>query len=195
MLSSVSYSADCSNESVNRLAVIGNSVKRKLPLLANSSSLGERLLQAFGTDDKDKIAKILGFASKQSVYKVISGERELDFERLTIFRNYTKHSIDWLLTGEEAPEPKRDEDVLIQRVRDIVREELRAATVVAEAEEIGGEVGPIEPAVQILAPVVARIEPGPPSVDEREGIRRSLVSEEAIEEIAKRVKPRKRRTG
>ncbi len=68
--------------------------------MANNSDFGSRLIEAFGTDDKEFIAKILGFASKQSVYKIISGEREMDFERLIKFRDYTKHSIDWLLTGE-----------------------------------------------------------------------------------------------
>lgn len=71
-----------------------------LYVVAKSNSIGERLLEAFETDDKEFIAQKLGFTSKQAVYKVLSGERELDFEKLQRFRNYTKCSIDWLLTGE-----------------------------------------------------------------------------------------------
>jgi hypothetical protein len=92
-----------------------------------------------------------------------------------------------LITGDEAPVATPDEDVLIQRVRDIVREELRAATVIAAEEEVGGEVGPIEPAVQILAPVVARIEPGRPHGE--------TVTQEQIVEMEKRLRPRKRKAG
>jgi hypothetical protein len=99
--------------------------------LAKQNLIGKRLVEAFGTDDKAFIAEKLGFSTVQAVYKVISGERELDFEKLQNFRNYTKRSIDWLLTGAEptAFEAERPtEDALIQRVREIVREELSAAS-------------------------------------------------------------------
>jgi transcriptional regulator with XRE-family HTH domain len=69
--------------------------------LAKENYIGKRLIEAFGTDDKAFIAEKLGFSSVQAVYKVINGERELDFEKLQNFRNYTKRSIDWLLTGTD----------------------------------------------------------------------------------------------
>lgn len=66
--------------------------------------LGERLLSSFademGVSDKKIIAEKLGFQSEQSIYKIIKGERELNFDALQKFQNYTKRSIDWLLTGE-----------------------------------------------------------------------------------------------
>jgi len=74
--------------------------------LVRKFSIGERLIEAFGTSDKAFIAEKLGFASIQAVYKVINGERELDFERLRRFRDYTNRSIDWLLTGEEPAPPR-----------------------------------------------------------------------------------------
>ena len=57
-------------------------------------------MEAFGTNDKNIIAEKLGFSSVQAVYKIVRGERELDFEKLQKFRDYTNCSIDWLLTGE-----------------------------------------------------------------------------------------------
>lgn len=61
-------------------------------------------MEAFETTDKEIIAKSLGFETKRAIYKVINGERELDFQKLLNFRERTKCSIDWLLTGEG---PKR----------------------------------------------------------------------------------------
>lgn len=69
------------------------------------------MIEAFGTDDKAKLAEILGFKTVQGVYKVLYGESELDFQKLLRFRNYTKHSIDWLLTGEGSPTEKREFDL------------------------------------------------------------------------------------
>ena len=67
-------------------------------------TVGERLIEAYkeslGTEDKKIIAKYLGFETDKAVYKVINGERELNFDALIKFRNSTKRSIDWLLTGE-----------------------------------------------------------------------------------------------
>ncbi|QQS33516.1 MAG: hypothetical protein IPM50_02730 [Acidobacteriota bacterium] len=68
--------------------------------MERKNSIGERLLQAFGTNDKEFIAKTLGFSSVQGVYKVLNGSRELDYAKLAKYRDYTKCSIDWLLTGE-----------------------------------------------------------------------------------------------
>lgn len=101
MLFSVSYSADRSTESNVTLSESDNSVKRKLSGLKKISDIGRRLVEACKTDDKTKLAEILGFHTVQGVYKVLNGSSELDFEKLQKFRDYTKCSIDWLLTGEE----------------------------------------------------------------------------------------------
>lgn len=68
--------------------------------MEKAKTFGDRLIEAFETDDKAFIAEKLGFSSVQGVYKVLNGQRELDFEKLQRFRDYTKCSIDWLLTGE-----------------------------------------------------------------------------------------------
>lgn len=95
--------------------------------------LGERLLASFAEEisisDKKVIAEKLGFKSEQSVYKVINGNRELSFDALQKFQTYTKRSIDWLLTGEGEKYLKPNvevnfDDLLDQRIRTIVREEL-----------------------------------------------------------------------
>jgi transcriptional regulator with XRE-family HTH domain len=116
-----------------RLNETYNSVKHKLPVLAKKDGIGERLIEAFGTDDKALIAEKLGFSTVQAVYKVISGERQLDFEKLQNFRAYTKRSIDWLLTGEEERQPEHTEEtsfdeMLKHAIREIVQEEFRNGT-------------------------------------------------------------------
>jgi hypothetical protein len=123
-----------SNETIGRLYESDISVKVILPVLENSKSVGKRLVEAFGTDDKEYIAKILGFKTVGGLYKVLSGERELDFEKLQRFRNHTKRTIDWLLTGvDEPPAPREtpipDESPIELRIRQIVRDELAAAMV------------------------------------------------------------------
>lgn len=99
------------------------------------------MIEAFGTDDKAVIAEKLGFSSVQAVYKVINGERELDFEKLQNFRKYTKRSIDWLLTGieetpAELPQPVH-EDIFTSRIREIVRDEIREAMAAVPVQELG----------------------------------------------------------
>lgn len=112
---------------MQRLNETVNPVKRKLSILAKKTSIGERLLEAFGTDDKAFIAEKLGFETVQAVYKVLKGERELDFERLQKFKLYTKRSIDWLLTGVEDPSPREQinfESSIDRYLRQIVRDEI-----------------------------------------------------------------------
>ena len=117
-----------SNETKPKLYETYKPVKRILSVLAKESLIGKRLIEAFGTDDKAFIAEKLGFSSVQAVYKVLNGDRELDFEKLQNFRNYTKRSIDWLLTGqEELPVKDPDESPIELRIRQIVRDELAAA--------------------------------------------------------------------
>jgi plasmid maintenance system antidote protein VapI len=78
--------------------------QQNLDETASEQTPGGRLSIAFrdslGLEDRKKIAEILGFQTDKAVYKVINGERELSFEALVRFRNSTKRSIDWLLTGE-----------------------------------------------------------------------------------------------
>lgn len=79
--------------------------------MAKIQAIGKRIIEACETDDKAKLAKILGFKTVQGVYKVLYGESELDFDKLVRFKNYTKRSIDWLLTGEDDF-PVREFDVV-----------------------------------------------------------------------------------
>lgn len=100
MLSSSMCSTDSSTESSLRLSDSDIPVKLKMSISDKNLSIGKRLVEAFGTDDKRYIAEKLGFSTVGGLYKVLNGERELDFEKLLKFRNHTKRTIDWLLTGE-----------------------------------------------------------------------------------------------
>jgi transcriptional regulator with XRE-family HTH domain len=69
----------------------------------NSREIGRRLVAAFencGITSKKAISEALGFKSENAVYKVISGERELNFDALIRFAQRTGRSIDWLLKGD-----------------------------------------------------------------------------------------------
>lgn len=85
--------------------------------------VGRRLVDAFketlGIENKEDIAKLLGYKNEQSIYKLLNGTGELPFERLLKFRDSTKRSIDWLLTGEG--EPGGTLDVLNQPHKSIVQ--------------------------------------------------------------------------
>lgn len=73
-------------------------------MAARTTPVGKRLLKAFedkGISSKKVVAKQLGYKSEASVYKVISGERELGFDALRRFVQITGRSIDWLLTEDE----------------------------------------------------------------------------------------------
>jgi hypothetical protein len=66
--------------------------------------------EAFGRAEGAFIAEKLGYKTPQAVYKVIKGRGELGFEHLRKFKEETKRSIDWLLTGEEGPAGKEVEN-------------------------------------------------------------------------------------
>ena len=104
----------------------------------NKETVGDRLLRAFketdGTEDKETIAKILGYESKGAIYKFISGRMELKFSALLKFRDYTKRSIDWLLTGEE-PDPLPPDETLEHAMRKMIRGEVKA--VLLGSSELG----------------------------------------------------------
>lgn len=83
----------------------GQKSQRVLPKKDNTTPIGKRLLAAFkeekGIEDKETIAKILGYDSKGAVYKVITGKMELKYDALVKFKNYTNRTIDWLLTNDD----------------------------------------------------------------------------------------------
>lgn len=128
-----------STETKNRLYETDIRVKGKLPVLENNKSVGKRLVEAFGTDDKEFIAKILGFKTVGGLYKVLSGERELDFVKLRIFRNHTKRTIDWLLTGELDGSSKMPDmnDALLAKLETVANEQAR--TIFSSAEVVSVE--------------------------------------------------------
>jgi transcriptional regulator with XRE-family HTH domain len=86
-------------------------------------------------------------------------------------------NVNWLLTGEGQPLAGRNlpsfEEVLDERIREIVRAEL--ASMASAQDDLGGEVGPIEPADQIAVPHLGTVDGG-----------------EHIEEVRT---PRRRKTG
>jgi transcriptional regulator with XRE-family HTH domain len=92
---------------------------------------GHRLRTAFGSAKRTEIAKILN-VSEAAVKNYLAG-RVPDSEKLLLIAKATNCNLHWLLTGEgdrnaRVPEhPKQQpvkEDPVIQRLREIVREEL-----------------------------------------------------------------------
>ena len=88
---------------------------------------GERLEKAFrdslGVEDKTPIAKIaetvaeiLGFENKKSVYRVFKDKRELSFSALLKFREATKRTIDWLITGEGPERIQEAEETSLEEL-------------------------------------------------------------------------------
>ncbi len=154
------------------------------------NTFGQRFRIAFGNAKNAEIARKMD-VSEAAIKNYVAG-RVPDAEKLLLIKALTNCNLDWLLTGaEQASLPAREpslEDVFDRRMRDIVREEI--ANLRSEISEPEEDVT-IEPAEMILAPVVAHIGPG---VDPKEEIRKSLVSEDGLREMEKRLKPR-RKTG
>ena len=68
-------------------------------------AIGARLLQSLveaGFSSKVAMAEALGFKSQQSIYKLASGQQELDFEALIRFSETTGRSIDYLLRNKDG---------------------------------------------------------------------------------------------
>lgn len=160
-----------------------------------------RLQEAFNGMSLSDISKMLGY-NYSSLWNWTSGRTEMPNEVLAKLARMNV-SVNWLLTGEGHPARKaptltdmldlhireisEDEaqkvvrsDMLVDIVREIVRQELFKGQ---EKDDVGGEVGPITGAEMILAPVVAYIGPG------------STISSDEIDEIEKRLTPRKKKTG
>lgn len=171
------------------------------------STFGQRLKIAFGNANNAQIARKMG-VSDSAVTNYMAG-RVPDIEKLLLIKSLTNCGLDWLLTGEgEAParvvKDPTLEEMFERRVREIVREEMsvsRPGDVMDAVDEMDVS---IEPAEMILAPVVAHIGPGRQKDEgerikdkdqEKEEIRKSLVSDEGIREMEKRLKPKRRKTG
>lgn len=162
-----------------------------------------RLRQAFKGAGNKEIARKLGVTAA-AVSNYFNG-RTPDADKLRLIAELTNCNLHWLLTGDDPPlavsenreqqsvDPLINREVLDKMIREIVRDELR---------DVGGEVGEIQPAEMILAPVVAHIGPGVPvaaagagAVDPKEEVRKMIGADE-IEEIQRRIEPRrKRKTG
>lgn len=83
----------------------------------SATARGLRLLRAFkdgaNITDKREIAEKLGYKSDKVIYKIINGEQEMGFGNLLRFREITKHSIDWLLYGDDWI-PEHDESISVR---------------------------------------------------------------------------------
>lgn len=145
-------------------------------------------MSAFGYVPKSEIASKLGVANS-AITNYLQG-RIPDAATLEKIADFTNCSIHWLITGKGSRRIVDDRDTALLNVealkdliRDVVRDEISQQA--AEPEEMDAT---IEPAEMILAPVVARIEPGR-RPDDR------TVSDEELAEIQRRLEVRKRKTG
>lgn len=117
-------------------------------------TFAERFLRAFkeadGTEDKEVIAKILGYKTKGAIYKILSGRMQLNHSALIKFRDYTNRTIDWLLMGEGSVENEQKESVifsvnevaLMDMMRGVVWEEIERWVEKKESETDSGNQAP-----------------------------------------------------
>jgi hypothetical protein len=179
----------------NKIKATPDYCQVKNKALPDAQKIFYRILQTLGAKNAPEAARILGL-SKQSVYDWQKSVPSLDnLLRIAASGNTSLH---WLVTGE-GPEradglPSVTFDAILEaKIRAVVREELKPEG----EDDIGGEVGPIEPAEMILAPVVARITGGETKVEKpagRHAVQR-MIDKEDIDEIEKRLKPRRKKTG
>ncbi len=159
---------------------------------------GLRLKEVFDNATNQEIADILG-VSAPAVQNYVSG-RFPDGDKLLLIAKVTKCNLHWLLTGEGSrsltTKTQPTKDRLSEMVRQIVRDEIGQKDIpVVEEPEENVEIKPIGSKDIGLAPVVARITPGEKAGDPKEEIRKTLVSDEGIEEMKRRLKPRRKKTG
>lgn len=63
----------------------------------------DRLRTAFKGETIEKIAEILGYNNKQTVYKWGRGETKPELDKLLLINEKTQVSLHWIITGEGSP--------------------------------------------------------------------------------------------
>jgi hypothetical protein len=104
--------------------------------IKEENSIGSRIVQAFGVKDLKEAAFVLG-ENYSSLYNWSSQRRDFPTNVLIKIAKMTNHSIDWILTGENqvAGLPAKNESfeqVLEEKIRRIVREEIASGAAVHE---------------------------------------------------------------
>jgi hypothetical protein len=104
--------------------------------IKEENSIGSRIVQAFDVKDLKEAAFVLG-ENYSSLYNWSSQRRDFPTNVLIKIAKMTNHSIDWILTGENqvAGLPAKNESfeqVLEEKIRRIVREEIASGAAVHE---------------------------------------------------------------
>jgi hypothetical protein len=104
--------------------------------IKEENSIGSRIVRAFGVKDLKEAAFVLG-ENYSSLYNWSSQRRDFPTNVLIKIAKMTNHSIDWILTGENqvAGLPAKNESfeqVLEEKIRRIVREEIASGAAVHE---------------------------------------------------------------
>jgi hypothetical protein len=104
--------------------------------IKEENSIGSRIVQAFDVKNLKEAAFVLG-ENYSSLYNWSSQRRDFPTNVLIKIAKMTNHSIDWILTGENqvASLPAKNESfeqVLEEKIRRIVREEIASGAAVHE---------------------------------------------------------------
>jgi hypothetical protein len=104
--------------------------------IKEENSIGSRIVQAFDVKNLKEAAFVLG-ENYSSLYNWSSQRRDFPTNVLIKIAKMTNHSIDWILTGENqvAGLPAKNESfeqVLEEKIRRIVREEIASGAAVHE---------------------------------------------------------------
>jgi transcriptional regulator with XRE-family HTH domain len=117
----------------------------------------DRMSRAFGYLKRAEIADKLG-VNYQTLTNWLNGRNEIPVSELVKVANETGCSLNWLLTGKGEIFPGGEiKEVLKGLIREVIRDERSAALT---DEDIGGEVGPIEPADRIAVPHLGTFDGG-----------------------------------
>lgn len=149
----------------------------KKAITANSvdyDGFPDRMSRAFGYLKRAEIAEKMGF-NYQTLTNWLNGRNEIPLSELVKIANETGCSLNWLLTGKGEIFPGGElKEVLKDLIREVINDERARAS--HDEEDIGGEVGPIEPAVRMAVPHLGTVN----------------VDEEPVGEVKT---PRRRKTG
>jgi len=104
--------------------------------IKEENSIGFRIVQAFNAKDLKEVAQIIG-ENYSSLHNWASQRRDFPTNVLIKIAGMANTSIDWILTGENAPPEIQSSNssfdtILEEKIREIVRDEIESSTAIHE---------------------------------------------------------------